>query len=108
LNIVEHGLGHGLGVVAGLGHVHQAEPVGLELVLAAIALHPGGRADVGELGHRGEPVSDRGADGQRPLARMLLPCRFCGALRDVGDLVAEHRGELGLGVQVADSRPRWT
>ena len=48
---LEH-LAHRLRVVAGLRHVLQAEAVRFHLVLAAVALHPRLRADVGELRDR--------------------------------------------------------
>ena len=99
LEHLEH-LGHRLGPVAGGGGEQEPDPVGFHLVLAAIALHPGLRTDVGELRHgsrtgverRGERA-ERGEDALRlALLRMLLG--------DMRDLVADHRGELGLRVQV--------
>ena len=45
-------LAHRLRAVAGLGGVFQSEAIRFHLVLAAVALHPGLRADVGELRHR--------------------------------------------------------
>ena len=100
LEHLEH-FGHCLGPVARLGREHETEPVGLHLVLAPVALYPRARAEVGELadraGARGERRADREDVGEQPLRAALLRM-FRG---DVGDLVAEHRREFGLVVEVA-------
>ena len=99
LEHLEH-LGHRLRTVAGGGGEQEPDPVGFHLVLATVALHPGLCADVGELRHGSrtgvERRGERAERGENALSLALLRM----LLRDMRDLVADHRGELGLGVQV--------
>ncbi len=98
----EH-LRHLVRVVAVARHVAQAELVRLGLVVPAEleehqleALHrePGVRTEVLARDHRHPEAEVGELRGAHLLHRV--------ARRDVADLVAEHRGQLGLGVEVGE------
>ena len=91
---------HGLRRIAEAIQVLRAELVGLELHVAAVAAHQR------RAGHVGEPreiaAAREDADHGRPdtgggRARLLAYRVACG---DVAHLVAEHRGQFGLGIEV--------
>ena len=98
LEHVEH-VSDRFGLVAGLHHVLEAEPIGFHLVFATVPAHPRLGADVGELpdgiragedgrGHR----TERSGHAARLAAGRM-------ARGDVSDFVADHARELGLGVE---------
>jgi hypothetical protein len=99
LEHAEH-VADGVGVVTRPHHVLEPEAVGFHLVLAAVAHHPGLRADVGELADRvgaGEDGRGHGAERGGNAARLAARRMARG---DVADLVTDDAGELRLGVEV--------
>ncbi len=77
-----------------------AETVGLELVLAAVAADDAGAdslAEVGQVRIAGGRADQHAEQRGRDLARLLAHRVTRG---DVADLVAEHAGQLGLGIEV--------
>ncbi len=91
---------HGLRVVAGAHQVLHADAVGLHLGLAAVALHVGTRADVGHFGHGAGAGGDGRAHGQH-LRQHAARLGARGVPRGhVRELVAQHGGQFGFGVQV--------
>ncbi len=104
LERLEH-FAHRFRAVAGAGDVLQTQPIGLHFVVAAVALHPGLRADVGHLSDGRRSRGNRGARSQdrREHPPRLRSRRMSGGV--VPDLVGEHGGQLRLIVQVDEQSP---
>ena len=94
-------------IPAGLGGVLDAQPVGLELVVAAVLEEERAEAGVGQIAERGhaghEDAGQQHAERAAGRARVLLRHVAGG---DVAHLVAEHAGELGLVAQVREQPAR--
>ena len=89
-----------LRVVARLDHVLHAETIRFHFVLAAVALHPGLRADVGELPDGIRAGEDGGGHGAERRGHALRLATRRMTRGDVADLVAQHAGQLGFGIEV--------
>ena len=108
---LEHA-GHATRVVAGVAQVAQADAVGFLLVLpreAALALDggglPGGDGGDGGIpgaGRRGDHAGEHGRHQRQLHALLRFQAACVMALRQVGQFVGEHRGELGFGLRVQE------
>ena len=101
-----HDVDHFLGLEPDPVQVLRAEPVRLEFHVASVTTHEGragGIGDVRKVAAAGEDADDHGADARGGGARLLADRVARG---DVADLVTEHRGEFGLGVEVRHDAAR--
>ena len=95
-----HRIAHRLRAITAARGVLEPQAIGLRLLVAAVALHPGRGAEVRHFRQRRIAGQDGGGQRARPQehAARLAARRMA---RDVvTDLVAEHGGELGFGIQV--------
>ena len=95
-----HRVAHRLRAIAAARGVLESQAIGLRLLVASVALHPGGRPEVRHLRQRRVAGEDGGRQRARPqqyAARLTARRMACDVMTD---LMPEHRRQLGFGVQV--------
>ena len=93
---------HGLGAIAGARRKLQTDPIGLELGVTTVTLHPCLRTEVGQIADRARTGVDRrsrSSERREHAARHLL---LRVLLRHVRDFVTEYGSEFRLRIQMRE------